>query len=302
MPIAGTGRIYYGSSLIFEPGGGGSLIDQWPIFQQNTTDVPVVAASSIRTVRTQGNPNASATPHTIGTWVEYEASLAHDACGVLFNISTSLSQSGVNSSAIMHISLGTAGNEAANIWASIPVGYNAIPGDIWVPGFIPSGSRVTFGLQSAIASQTSTVIVRNFFPVKSTLPSAPVMMGVNLGTSQGVTVTAPGSLNTKGAWTEIEDVTSQDFSVLLVGIQGAGGTAMNVSGVLVDIGIGAASSETVLVPDIYLAGQSSEWYSRSNGFQYLLFPVEVPAGSRLSARYQRAHAGNAVDLALLGVG
>jgi hypothetical protein len=73
---------------------------------------------------------------------------------------------------------------------------------------------------------------------------------------------------------------------------------MTATGVLVDIGIGAASAETVLIADIYVQGSTSESLVLRSPVTY---GVDIPAGSRLSARWARASATNSsLDCFLVG--
>lgn len=268
---------------------GGSLTDQ---ASGALLDDGVTTASSVRASVTA---TASATPHTAGSYVEIDPSLSANAAGIWVTVSTDASSAGADSSTLLEIATGAAASEVA--WATVAAGYRAgNPGPFFVPGFIASGARVAVRCRSAIVSQ-SIAASYAFAPVKSIAPAAPVTMGEVTAASRGTTVTAPGSLNTKGAWTEIVSSTASAFGLVYAGIQAAGATTMNASGVLIDIGIGAAAAETVLISDLYYPGNASEFYRPNSTFT---FGVSVPAGSRLSARYQRANANNAVDLLLVG--
>jgi hypothetical protein len=99
--------------------------------------------------------------------------------------------------------------------------------------------------------------------------------GVDTSTSDGVSVTASGTANTKGAWTELIPSTGHSATAIEVSFN----HSSLLSGTfLLDIGIGASGSETVLVPDLLFSGN---W----QGFPApALLPITVPAGTRLSAR------------------
>jgi hypothetical protein len=100
--------------------------------------------------------------------------------------------------------------------------------------------------------------------------------------SSSVTVTADVSVNTKGAWTEIFASTTSDSDLLLVYLQNAsGGFATNS---LMDIGIGPSGSETVIIPNIVGGGFGQTAGTGVDGS--FVFPVSIPAGSRISARLQ----------------
>lgn len=285
---------YFGRYLTARGGGApASLADQWP--SPLTPDLLATASSS----RTTVTAAASATPHTEGSWVEVDASLAADAYGIQIVPTAAVSLSGNNSSTLLEIGTGAGGAET--VWATVAVGYyiaSSLSQPFTVPGFIAAGTRVAVRLRSAVASQSFSPLIHFLSGSgKGVAPGAPVTMGVDTATSKGVSIAAPGALNTKGAWTEIEDATAFPFGALVVCPQADGGTGMSATGVLVDVGIGAAAAEAVLIGDIYLGGQSIEQYTRPNPLTY---GVTIPAGSRLSVRYARANAGNALDCFLVG--
>lgn len=241
-----------------------------------------------------------ATAHLEGLYAEVAASLPAAASGVMFVPTAATALNATVSSTVLEIGTGAALSET--VWARGTIGYmnSAIFQYPYIfPGALASGTRVAARVRSA---RTSLALngVFVFMPVKSVALGAPVVMGGSTLTtnSRGVDLTAPGSLNVKSAWTEIVASTSAAFSTLSIFAQGVTGTTMNSSGVLVDIGIGAAGSETVLIPDFYLfASSAAEYYS---AYTPRAYGVSVPSGSRLSARYSRANSNNSIDLMLIG--
>lgn len=268
---------------------GGSLADQYP---GSLLDDGVNTGTSVRNAV---SATANVTPHADGTYVEIDPSLSADASGVFIYIVAAISNAATDTSTLLEIATGAAASEVA--WATVAVGYRTGDAAVFVPGFIASGTRVAVRVRSAVSLQAVSAQYEFLPATKSVDPPAPTSMGVVTAASRGTTVTAPGSLNTKGAWTEIVASTAADFENLYVGPQGVGGTTMSGSGVLLDIGIGAAAAETVLIGGIYLAGNASEYYRTASPLTY---GVTIPAGSRLSARYARANANNAVDVLLVG--
>lgn len=99
--------------------------------------------------------------------------------------------------------------------------------------------------------------------------------------SLGVVVTAPGTNNTKGAYATLVSSTARDAVGMVLT-----GQYTRTSGpgfALVDIAIGAASSEMVIVPNLLFARRSSN----NMETMPIWFPTpRIPAGSRISARYQ----------------
>jgi hypothetical protein len=118
----------------------------------------------------------------------------------------------------------------------------------------------------------------------------------------GTTVNNPtGAANTKDTtWTTLIASTSFDAQLALVHIQGSSLSSTNTA-TLIDIGIGAAASETVLIPDL-LAGYSPPPAALGGFPRHAIFPLYIPAGSRLSARAQsvRTTGSTKVWIELLG--
>lgn len=95
------------------------------------------------------------------------------------------------------------------------------------------------------------------------------------------TVTASGTAHTKGSWSQV--VASAPYDIGMLWLYSADNNASNTdTGQLLDIGIGAASSEQVLVPDI-LSG-----YSTLAAAYGMFIPIFIPEGTRISARIQAA--------------
>lgn len=97
----------------------------------------------------------------------------------------------------------------------------------------------------------------------------------------GTTVSHPtGGAHTKDTtWTELIAATGFDSGLVAVSVMG-NTTSTQDSSTLLDIGIGAATEESVIIPDL-MAGWVATLPAR-----YYTFPLRIPAGSRLSARTQ----------------
>lgn len=245
-------------------------------------------------VRLTSSATASATPHTAGAWTEIDASLSEDASAVGYQLSTVTAASATNSSTLMDIGVGAAGFET--VWATVSIGYSSAAYRHQIPGFIAAGTRVSFRIRSAIASLN--VQPRFYFAAaKATTFGAPVTYQADTATSRGLALAVPGSTNTKGAWTEMVASTATDLAALHATVQANGSTAMGTGGVLVDIGTGPPGSETVIIPDLYYLGATTENYQALSPTTY---GVDIPAGTRIAARYARSHTGNPVDLILVG--
>lgn len=93
----------------------------------------------------------------------------------------------------------------------------------------------------------------------------------------GTVLTSAGSANTKGAWVELTASLSGDAYLLEIEMVNASiGGAIRIA---VDIGIGAAASEVVLIPDLFISGQFNRLRNAN-----IVVPVSIPAGTRIAAR------------------
>lgn len=102
-------------------------------------------------------------------------------------------------------------------------------------------------------------------------------------TAPGVSVTAPGSAHTKGSWAQC--FSSCSFDVYGVSVQFTDSFVAATSVlILLDIGIGAAAAEQVIIANI-LAGAASTGNSNSSS-QSMFYPVFIPKGTRIAARIQ----------------
>ena len=117
----------------------------------------------------------------------------------------------------------------------------------------------------------------------------------NAGTSKGVLVEADASANTKGAWIELIASTSYNSTNFIFIVQSYG-AEVSVE-YLVDIAIGAASSEQVIVENLQMSFNSIMY---RNGRQYII-PINIPTGTRISCRCQSSDTAtpNVVVSALL---
>lgn len=102
--------------------------------------------------------------------------------------------------------------------------------------------------------------------------------------ASGTSVTHYGTAHTKNpTYTELIAATSFDACLVIVTV--SGNNAGNAdSSTLLDIAIGAATEESVIIPDL-MAG----WVVAMNvagGARNYIFPLYVPSGSRLSGRTQ----------------
>lgn len=273
MPIAGTGRIYYGSDLIFEPGGGAS-----PYTTVDSNDSPGTAASRGTTLTRPASNNTAA------SWTTLIASAADDIGLITLTMQTGLpfpAGFAERVTALFDVAYG-AGNTvvAENILFSAYAGlWNIASVQLGVD--IPAGEpiKVRYRTSNHAADIDWFATVHAYGP--SSGGGSSTTYGGNTADSGGTNVDPGGSANTKGSWVELAASTAVDFNEidLLFATADGGERGSDNLQWLIDIGVGAASSETVLVGDIPL----------SHNMPYpspVHLPIFVASGTRISIRAQ----------------
>lgn len=96
--------------------------------------------------------------------------------------------------------------------------------------------------------------------------------------SNGITITAAGAANTKGAWTTLLAATAAQADAIALSFVI---TSTGARDYLVDLGIGAAGSEVVIVPNVLVSNSTASFIGVS-----ALLPIRLAAGVRLAARCQ----------------
>lgn len=122
------------------------------------------------------------------------------------------------------------------------------------------------------------------FPYRSFYGSE---MGGAIEASTTFTVVTAGAAHTKGSWTQLIASTAEDSSgMVLIFFQ-----AYFMIGL--DVGVGAAGSETVLVPNVYTGspGWAVPWW--------VYIPISVKKGTRISVRVQSVAGGNTIQMGVL---
>lgn len=264
----------------------------WPSLN---SDGAVLASSSRPTI----TATASGTPHAKGAWQEVVAATTEDANWVAMWNATTTGANLADTSMLLDIGVGAAGSEVV-IVPNLPVGYGLLGRrPLGFPVRIPKGSRVAIRAQSVVASATAGfVFTFGELPHGKRAPAALVAMGANTATSRGVSI-AGAAVNTKSSWVEITAATSQPFGALLLGLQGDADTALAAGTGLVDVGVGAAGSEVVVLADFYVSFAVAEQVNYDGGRP--IVPASIPAGSRLAVRWARDNTGNSIDAILHGV-
>ncbi len=169
-----------------------------------------------------------------------------------------------------------------------------------LPVRVPKGSRLA-GKCSAAAGGTFQMALTGIAKGPFGDIGCTEGIGYGISTSQGTAIDCGGSINTKGGWTQITAATTRHIRYLMAMISNNNNTALTDAGYLMDIGIGASSSETAIFPNLLFQGTSS--FDTMNPSVFGPFPCDIPAGSRLAVRGQSSinNASDRVfDIVLIG--
>ncbi len=112
--------------------------------------------------------------------------------------------------------------------------------------------------------------------------------GADSGNVSGTFVQS-GAANTKGSWTQLIASTAYEAAALVLQLIGFASTVRRNA---IDIGIGGAGSEKILVPDLFINGGN-------NAVGFVWIPMNVPKGSRISMRFQNTTASEAIRASIL---
>lgn len=115
--------------------------------------------------------------------------------------------------------------------------------------------------------------------------AGPQVTGSTLNTA-AVTVTASATPNTKGAWSQVIASTSSQVTLLSFVVTNVN-TSLTDTATLMDIGVGAAGSEVVVVPNIAVGGQSVGIFT---------IPVNIASGARIALRAQSVVASKTITI------
>lgn len=122
---------------------------------------------------------------------------------------------------------------------------------------------------------------------------------------RGTDLDPGGTANTKSAWANgvLSTSTARDMKMCYVCMGNGGSSTAASTDWLLDIGVGGAGSEQVVIPNLYFTHGASSG-AGPNPFVMGPFPVNIPAGSRLVARVQSGNitaASRVCDVVVVGL-
>jgi len=244
---------------------------------------------------------AHASANTKGTPVELIASTAFASSGFRVFMGAS---SGAGDY-LVDICIGAALSELV-IVANIPYGSQSAGrvSEVYIPIAIPAGTRISAAIQATTGARTLGVAITLGGAGALNMGSfqRAVTYGAATADSGGTGLDPGGTANTKPAgFTEVISATTAPIRYLLLGFGNRNNSAVTGTSWLVDIAIGASSSELVVVPNFRLSTSGT-----TDHIEPVIssLPVSIPVGSRLSARCQcgtNDATDRLIDIILIGV-
>lgn len=277
----------------------------WPgiIAGGNRTDR--ITAVSAATSVSSGTATGSPTQNTKGAWVEL-VTATDKSCNLLSILMNAASVY----DHLVDIGVGPAGSEVvliANLLFSRAQSTSTGHFCYTFPVNIPAGTRIAVRSQCKGTNNPSVRIqlLASAGSFQPHLAGAVATFGANTADSGGTAIDPGAVLNTKGAWTQIAAATDSAIKAIVMAIgQQAILNRASANNWLLDIGIGAAGAETVIIADYALVAFNDSYTTPQPSVSPLI-PVDIPAGARIAARIQASNVTSATerspDLILYGV-
>ncbi len=229
---------------------------------------------------------AHASAHTKATtWTELIASTDYEASWLLVQVG----YANVNRY-MVDIGVGASTAEVAlipNITCVVSSDLAVMPYHALFPIRVPRGTRISARMQGSTGGTTCSVsVVAIASPITAPpSPSSVETVGAITASTDGTLLADPGGVaHTDGAWTEITASTAQNWSWVAVDVGNGGDLAWGTRiDSLVDIGVGGAGAEVVVVSDLWNIGSTLNDCYVFNG---VALPVSIPRGSRVSMRHR----------------
>lgn len=237
------------------------------------------------TANTRGaTVSAPAAQNQKGSWYEIASALTYPAFGFYLHIAE---RNSLPQDALLDVAIGAAGQEQIIIPDLL---HTTIRAPVWVyyfPIYMPAGVRVAARVQSTAADRVFDVVLNTVsaeFMAGYPLGGSVTTYGANAADSGGVTVDPGGTAHTKGAWSEITSATTRPMRQVLIVIGGIANTTKTACTWLIDVGVGASGSETVLLSNLFTRTNTTTDEIAPSIFGP--FPVSIPTGTRIAARAQ----------------
>jgi len=152
---------------------------------------------------------------------------------------------------------------------------------MYLPFHLPSGQRISYIVDSDGATRGVAVGYRFWAKRPGGKVGYKNAFSEGYNSRAGITIDPGGTANTKGSWTEITASTSQAMKSVLICMTINSNANSGACVGLVDLAVGAASSEQVVIENMCYRGTTGEPVLPS-----LLYDIEIPSGTRIAVRSQ----------------
>jgi len=243
--------------------------------------------SKVQSLKAAGFPYQAVncgTSHAKGAWTEMVSSLAT----AVRSLDIVMLGAGTGTWYLMDVGIGAAGAEVVILPNLQMQTFNDFGNESRIYRF---PYRLAAGTRVAMRGQCSNAAVQAIRAaiLANTLGHGEGHQGVqrvvayghNLTNTQGIQVDPGGTVNTKGAWTQVVAATTYPIRRLALAVVPP--TNVVFCSWAVDIGVGAAGAEVVAVPDVPFHAAD---IGKSIGPCVEHFELGIPAGQRLSLRAQ----------------
>ena len=260
----------------------------------NGVDIGSVTATSAGTSLTSGAANA------YGSFAQLIASTASDTEWMAVNL-----HGGTNASSFqcaIQIAVGASGSEKAIIHDLVLQCDSPTILTVCLPISIPAGTRISAAAAAATASDGPFPINCQLFDGAFTQTEGVAgvdSIGFVSASTQGTTITGSGTTNTKGSYSQLIASTTRDYLGFFFAQDTLNATVIAASSYLFDIAIGASGSEVPIAPNVL--GTAVASLGLNLPITSGLYPIPIPAGSRISARLQSVAASKTIGLTLYGL-
>jgi hypothetical protein len=237
----------------------------------------------------------SGVANTKSSWVTIGSTLTRMASGIRVLIEKG---SVADIIYLVDIGIGAGGSEvviASNLLFVYDTGSADNVGYYDLPIQLPAGTQLSARIQTAGTSGTVNVAIQAIYSGLHTQSfQGADMLGVTLASTTLATVTRPAGNNVKGAWLQYTASSARRYRGMAQAYGLSGGSTQLR---LIDVGIGAAASEQVVIADV------SGWQNTGGDIHapintYVVFPCDIPAGTRIAARVQQDVIGAGRDLTM----
>lgn len=256
-------------------------------------DWPLIESQRAGTI--YGIDAAPGASNAKGTYTEAVASLPFEVTSLMVH-----ARPGGAYRLLVDIAIGAAAAEQVivpDIFASAG-GAARAGGGLFLPLLIPAGQRFAVRAQSNVAAPANYRCRIHIFG-QGFLPSQPGgivdAFGIAAASTQGTTLTAGSPAGTVGAYAQLVASTPRTLAGLALVF---GNPSVATAEYGVEIAIGAAAAEIVILPNIEL---NTNGITEVSPWPWGAIPISIPAGTRLAARVQSSTATATVEVAAYGI-